>query len=389
MKKVVIFLSGAALLAAAFFLLRSEYDELPNHSEIEGSVLQVDVEHAILPKSSPQLSRQLQSELNDSDEEAKWEYLCGRAEGSSTSYASQDEVDAESDRIRKEMNELSARLASSSDAEHLLAAGLIGSSAGSRNRFETLAAALDRDPDNSLILFDFVRACARGNNPDVCREQDVVGRAIAVDGGNGALWQQIVLLRLQGGDHSGALSAMRNAGTAPGFNYYFVENWLMFERGLAAAANQEYSERTFAANGLAVGVNGGYAETYRVCKEKIQHSAEWEAVCLRIGQRMEQESGNFLATSIGIDLQKRIFEAADKPAELGSAERRYQSHKAAIELGISSDIQTVMAMDERVMAEFVAEWAAHGELAATKYSRDEVERLKSDPDYNPCSREIP
>lgn len=273
----------------------------------------------------------------------------------------------------------------SRDPEHLLIAALIGSDRQSKRHLAAMENALFVDPDNRLTLWNFLDTCSLHPEATVCADGSIERRAILADNGNGQLWGKIAGYRLDRGDKSSAYDALLNANTAPYFNDYFIEHVEMAERGFAAATDDPYLERVIRAIGIAAGMSMNVAAIFQDCEKQAMESAEWRQACLEYGKRLENDGRDLLQISIGISLQKIMYEISGDKRKIAETELRYQHFKdTTTKLASSNGAQVLTLYDENVMADFIAEWSAHGELRAMQFVQEEVIRLSKQPGYDPC-----
>ena len=281
--------------------------------------------------------------------------------------------------------EVGISLRNSKDPEHLLIAALIGSDRQSKRHLTAMENALMADPDNRLTLWNFLATCSLHAEATVCADGIIERRAISVDSGNGQLWGKIAGYRLDRGDNASAYDALLKANTAPYFNGYFIEHVEMAERGFAAATDDPYVERVMRAIGIAAGMSINVAVIFQGCEKQAMESAEWRQACLEYGKRLENDGRDLLQISIGISLQKIMYEISGDKRKIAETELRYQHFKdTTSKLARSNDAQVLTLYDENVLADFIAEWSAHGELRAAQFVQEEVIRLSKQPGYDPC-----
>ena len=288
------------------------------------------------------------------------------------------------DSLEQKRVEFASLLMHSQDPEHLLVAALIGFDRKSNEHFAAMESALAADPDNPLTLWNFLHACSLHLEETVCQDGSIEKRAVLADGSNGALWGRIAGYRFRRGDKMGAFDALLKANTAPQFNGYFIEHVEMGERSYAAATDSSYRERVMGAIGLAAGTVSNANGVYNLCKEHASESAEWLQLCIEYGKRLESDEGAILSALIGNAIQKTMYEMSGDAKEKTAATLRHRLITDAMNSGNSSDDQVLLLLDDKVLADYIAEWSAHGELRAMQFVKDEVVRLSQQPGYDPC-----
>ena len=286
--------------------------------------------------------------------------------------------------LYQKRDEIAALLAQSKDPEHMLAAALIGFDRKSKEHFAAMEKALAADPNNPLILWNFLHACSLTLEEAVCQAKRIEKRAGLSDGGNGALWGRLAGYRLRRGDTTGAFDALIKANTAPQFNRYFIEHVGVLERGFAAATDIAYRERIIGGIGMTVGTTSDLTGVYKGCMVQAPESAEWLQACTEYGKRLERDGRTTLSTLIGIGIQKKMYEMSGDAQKVVDADFRRRLITDIMHSGNSSDDEVLLLFDDQVMADFIAEWSAHGELRAMQFVKEEVVRLSQQPGYDPC-----
>lgn len=113
-------------------------------------------------------------------------------------------------------------------------------------------------------------------------------------------------------------------------------------------------------------------------------SVKWVLQCLRFGERLERDGRSVHSMVVGLRLQKEMHSISGDHEEEALLEERLGLTGAAFRGGLSKDSEVLLSRDERVLADYISESAAHGELRALQFLNNEVERLKNLPGYDPC-----
>ena len=280
--------------------------------------------------------------------------------------------------------EIAESLMQSNDPEHLLAAALVGFDRKSKEHIAAMEKALAADPDNPITLWNFLYACSLNAEETLCQDGGIEKRAVLADGGNGALWGRIAGYRFRRGDTARLIDALIKANAAPQFNRYFIEQVEMLERGYVAASDYSYQERIMNAISIMVGNTSDLIGVYNGCKEQAAESAEWLQPCIEYGKRLERDGRTILAALLGIAIQKEMHEISGDAKKKAETDHRRWLLNDSMNSAIRMDGQVLVLDDEHVLADFIAEWSAHGELRAHQFVHEEVVRLSKQPGYNPC-----
>jgi len=291
------------------------------------------------------------------------------------------------DRLERHQRESQRRaraLEGSEDVELRLAAALI-TDKRSPEHLQRLLSALALDPDDPLILERLLDACINRPASRVCEERGVVERAAEADGDNGEMWGAIAGYRASRGDTDGALQALRRGASAGSHREYFADVVRVIELGLAATAGDlSYVDRVIEAIGWAAASTSPWLTAYAECRDRVVADPLWHDACLDFARHLEERSQTVLNRGIGIGLQAMIAEESGDEAALAAVREREREYRNWRVEHLTTDGQIVLMGDERVLRQYLDEFDAHGELASLEYLREEVERLKRLPGYDPC-----
>lgn len=379
-KRVVLLLGMAALLVGLVFWLVTPSGSPTVPSRLAFSSLDYSIE-----QNEPTEVAQENPEDGATVIPARV-FACGQSSEAGDYQLTQDDVQKSLDSWDRLQVAVAASLRYSENPEHLLTAALIGSDGETKLDLAVMERALNADPDNPLTLWNFLDACSLHPEATMCADGSIEKRAILADGGNGLLWGKIAGYRLERGDTSGAYVALIRANTAPQFNGYFIEHVEMLERGLAAATDDPYLERIVSAIGIAAAMALKFYIPIRKCREQAAESAEWLRACLDFGKRLEIDGRTVMSTLLGIGLQKIMYEMSGDTKKKSDADFRLRLYRNTIKSMNSENVKVVMFYDDQVLADFISEWSAHGELRAHQFVQEEVVRLSKQPGYDPCKR---
>jgi len=293
------------------------------------------------------------------------------------------------ERHQRESQRRARVLEGSEDVALRLAAALI-TDKRSPEYLQRLLSVLALDPDNPLILERLLEACINRPESRVCEERGIVERAAEADGDNGEMWGAIAGYRASRGNTDGALQALRRGASAGTHREYFADVVRVIELGLAASAGSlSYVERVIEGIGWAAASTSPWLTAYSACRERVAADPLWRDACLDFARHLEERSQTVLNRAIGISLQAMIAEESGDEAGLAAVREREREYRNWRDEHLTTDGQIVLMGDERVLRQYLDEFDAHGELASLEYLREEVERLKRLPGYDPCPAVIP
>lgn len=263
-------------------------------------------------------------------------------------------------------------LQASTEAEHLLAMASINWRGRREDSLQLVAKAAALDPRDPLIAARLL---------ELCKEVDTCGRAraeaernlIAADKANGLAWVQVARSRLQRNDETGALEAMQQAVAAAEVNNHFVEYVLLFDRALAASTGMAPNERMMAAMSFGAGAFSDYYMISKDCEEHALQSAEWLNLCLRLGERFEQDGKTFLTQAIGLGMQAQMLELGGDSREFEAVNLRKERHERDMHALSERTWRAEELGDATVFRRYVEAFSTAGERAAMEYLAEVVE----------------
>lgn len=285
-------------------------------------------------------------------------------------------------------------LAASGDAEHQLAAlqlravgqvGVFDGGVSALPNVDHLALALESDPLNPLVLWQAAGTCIEQDSHSACSDLNVRANMQTVLGSNGEYWAQESARLYVAGDTESALDALRRAGSAPGFDNYFMKQVRLQQRALSLAPDLSPVERNLGAYALGLVATGSGPRALAPCFQQAD-DPPWFDACTAVANRYISDSPTIVQQALGMEMLARLYAMA------GQEEAAQLEKTRASELGSAfwvedEDLMAVLFTDERVFSLYLDELESGDEFVAVQFLRDEVERLKQDPDYTPCPSE--
>ena len=281
-----------------------------------------------------------------------------------------------------ELDTIAGTLASSRDAEHLLAAAVLTLDSDPGRSFELLAHAWTANPGHPLVAINWLDACMAHPGKGACASHDVEAEAIRTEGSNGAVWARIAARRQDDGDEAGAMQALQRAATAPRYDVYWIDHVKLFERALAASTGLSYSERAVAAIGITAAMWRPEYELVTTCNAAA--APEWQPACVDFGRRLEEDGGTLLDVMVGLSIQAALYESVGDTRQHEIASRKRNALRASLRQHDFEAAQRLLVQDPRLLTDYLNEFDAYGELAALQFLESAVERLQALPGYGPC-----
>lgn len=271
-------------------------------------------------------------------------------------------------------------LESSADARHLMVAALLIWREEPEHASRLLNKATVRSPNDPLVAAQYLELCNRFGGHCGRPKVELERRLIAADKANGIAWMQVARSRLSRADEAGALDALREAASATAFEDYFAEHVLMFDRAFAASAGLTSYQMLEDAFGFATAMVSSSYNISMDCSKRSGESAEWQDLCLRLGERLEHDSRTFMGKSIGLSMQANMYElAGDSRSQEQVVDRHEEKRREFYDL-IPDTQQAMDLRDARAVRNYLELLIASDEHTAMAYLAGEAERLLAEID---------
>lgn len=276
-----------------------------------------------------------------------------------------------------------ATLSASGSAEHVLAGALLRPKNDPGAIRADIERALALDSDHPLVLWHALELCYDNQASPYCRSRAFQERVFEQLSSNAAFWARRAVADIERGDQAAALTAMQRAAAVPEIDSYYDEHLLLFERALSMAPDMVYTQRVTVSIGIAGMVSSLGSRTVRVCGEQSESSTMWRDACLGWADRLVSDSDTLAEAAIGYSLMASLYDRAGRDDLARAASASEAELLAIVSDGAAMDV--LLQVDNGLMVAFVDELTSKGEIAALKFVSAEVERLKTDPDYDPCA----
>jgi hypothetical protein len=280
-----------------------------------------------------------------------------------------DELLAEFEAQREQMLRV---LEKSHDAEHLMVAALAARPDDADSALMLLGNAAFRDPANPMIASQLLDLCLEIGHCSRARPE-MERNLVAADKANVLAWLQVARSRLSRGDEQGALSAMREAAGAAVVDDRLVDYVMTYDRALAASSDLEPYARMHAAFMHAAGVFASETMIFEDCRERVPGSAEWNDLCIRVAERLEQDGRTLQMQSIGLGMQIHLYKLVGDTREQERVMDRHRAFRAQYDPLTLQAARVEELQDATVMRRYLEVLDASGELEAMRYIADEVQ----------------
>lgn len=234
-------------------------------------------------------------------------------------------------------------------------------------------------PNSELAHYFLVSNCSIEKN---C-EQSIFDNALAQDPYNGALWRLIAIREAASGDIESTLAAIENSIAAANYESYWGETTHLFEQALATTVEMDERTRQVAAIGYSAAlVLPNFKTLLDFCRQHSTQRADIANACLRMGARQFLSGDNLLEQSIGLAIQKLVYEQQNSSLEaekIASQIQEFRSTTAKFAIGPN------LALHDKNLNKYWWEnILLYGETKALQLTYAEAVRLSSDPSYDPC-----
>ena len=250
-----------------------------------------------------------------------------------------------------------------------------------KTRLARLEAVMNDNPDNKLVSYHLVDTCAAMPKHPSCSAQ-MLNRAIALDGSNGALWANIAAINLSSHQAKAALGALELSATAPEFNDYRPERLTLFVNVLALSGLHQ-GLNLIAAIGFdaAIPVNGT-SYLFSFCNQSSVERDDITQVCLKFGERLARDANNYMLSKTGLEIQKKIYLQLKDELALSKITKQIKILNKEMSEAYFDD--SLLFNNQGFSDYWLLAMQNYNELDANKLVKKEADRITSDPDYEPC-----
>lgn len=291
------------------------------------------------------------------------------------------------DRYSKISNDTVLNLASSSDVDHLvLASVLSGSRDDSDSTFNALLGHSVDNPENQLAAVYLLRACVTLPDDSSCSDE-IIDRATALDGDNGALWSLVSALHYAQGDDFGAVLALQTATEVPLYDDYFQRHLALLRDNLPKL--DDYYAASV--NGIIISyavslIVNSYSQMQPVlemCSTRVLENPVLAQACLDYGQRLIKEGSSLITAGMGYAIQQTTYQGLGNDREFRRSEEEYIRNQQQRSKSMGAAF-SLMQYDEQLSQSWMDEVIKFGEQDAIDFISTEAKRLSADENYNPC-----
>ncbi len=243
----------------------------------------------------------------------------------------------------------------------------------------TLLDLVDNHPNSEIANYFLVSHCISSND---C-EEAIFENAIEQDPYNGALWKLIALRNASQGKVEETLAALNKQISAANYKTYWGDATHLYEQALAEIGMADFLPRQVMAIGFSAALSLPPAgPIFKFCQQHSQSRADIAEACLKFGETQFHSGDNMLEQSLGLSLQKSIYEQLGNFEKANKIENDKKSFSDA--MGHLSMAANLAMVDNDLNQYWWENIILYGETKALELTFIEATRLSSDPDYNPC-----
>jgi hypothetical protein len=287
---------------------------------------------------------------------------------------------ADEERIQATMRSMQASLAESEDPNQRVANVLL--TANRTSRIDSLVQITEAFPDSRYAAVQAFNACYSNPGHAACVSDAMPDRAAELDRDNGALWYMLAAWRYRRGDEFGVSAAFRAALNARTFDDYFQYQLEAMNSALPEL-DDDIAIAIFVEilNSATTASLINYNSLPGFCQTRSTVNPDLSNLCLRLGERIEAESGALVSRMLGAALQSVVYRAigdsvnAEKFDRADWLRQPQEEATAALQLMVH-DADLARLWFERLIAS--------GETAAMEAVFQEARRRSVDPQYYPC-----
>lgn len=246
-----------------------------------------------------------------------------------------------------------------------------------------LSQLLKQEPDNKLTNYVLATKCSDTQFQAFC-DENTIKQIINNDASNGALWFQIAILQANKNDIDAVTFALQQMIIATHYNEYWGETIELFDKAQELIGINQKIPRMVSSIGFGAAVSlSSVGSIFKFCKEKSESRADIAQLCVDAGERLAAHSKTQINHGFGNGLQKSVYEVIKDEQNLARIKIQQEAFSKLV--NESFDGYLLMGYDAELMAYWFEQLKLFGEVEASRLLVEEVTRLTSDPDYNPCS----
>lgn len=287
---------------------------------------------------------------------------------------------ADEQRIETALESLRAALASMDSPDHQVANVLLSSSRTAR--IDGLIQLTRAYPDNRFAAVQTFNACYSNPGHEACLSDELADRAAALDPDNGAMWYMQAAWRHRRGNEFGVSAAFRAALNANEFNDYF-QYFLRVAESALPDLDDDIAIAVYAEvlNTAATALLVNYNSIPGFCQSRASSNPDLANLCIKVGERIEQDSGAMISRMLGTALQSVAYRAM---GDTINAERLDNAEWLRDPQREASAAMQLMFHDAELAKVWFDALLEGGEMASMEAVFQEARRRSADADYFPC-----
>lgn len=284
---------------------------------------------------------------------------------------------------REFAEQLRSNLNESDDPDAKLMAVLV-SSTGRVNsaNIDELVLLNQQFPESGLIAYQLLTACADDPTNVLCGSQ--IDSILDFHSDNAGIWAAHALFKLSLEDEFAAKVSLRRAASAPTYDDYWTDQIRVLRDYSPADSGLELLSTVF--------YFFNYTDTtigIRTMDFVTSPCSEWPATdpllmdaCIEYGQKIIDESQTIIGARLGYSVQEVAYRAVGNFTESNARELEGRRFRYAIP---SVDgLVSLMTYDEELAEFWLQSLIDFGEIDAQSVIEEEVNRRRSNPEYQPC-----
>ena len=233
-----------------------------------------------------------------------------------------------------------------------------------------------------LAAHELIRLCTLTNDSNCTAE--LIYELASVDDNNGATWLAVLAFFIKQEDEENALIVADLIDKTSLFNERFGERVLAYTQFMEGAFANHFTSDAITGVGKASQMFSEYARLYQWCRNSLA-SMERQEYCLLIGEQLTSRSKQTIHKSMGLDLQKLIYEIHDDQQMLRQIETTQQQLQVESVFNDSKNVElfhTLVVHNEDLLRNYLSDIDVYGEQQSKKQAiEDAIELAKNDKHY--------
>lgn len=224
-------------------------------------------------------------------------------------------------------------------------------------------------PSNPIVSKDLISLCI--NSTDQRCTTNFIKSAVATDSKNGAVWTNVISFYASKANDEAVFNSIESLTKTAFFNERYGEKALLFAHALAGSTESNFNINANAGLQKAYASYSIYSPIITWCKNSLKEYERADA-CLMLGEHLETSSKSILSKSVGITLQKIVFETRRDIDAVKLMEIKSKGQTSNLQSKPFLKASIMLMLDERLLRSWLNNLDLYGELESQQLLTEEA-----------------